>query len=703
MEDVSFFETQPMFVCEQASLKIMDANEAACKALGISGSKLTGKSLSDFGKVIDIDELDLKDSAKRQLELKRIWKFEPADSGKVRYYQLSGQLMRIKGKPVRLIIAHEVSGLLRSAFSLKNKKLFSAPLRLQKFPLAEIEWDAGLNIVQWSEEAEVLFGYDEEEVIGDKEFFKKAIHPDDFHKVMAKKKQAYKERARELSLINRNVTAAGKTIYCEWHNYLLYDDEEQFAGMISFAQDVTHREQALEEARRSMRSYLDLFNSIRDAIYLINEDGIIVEANEGVEKVFGMKRSEVVGQHNRIMTAPGKYDEERINHIMEEVKNGQTKTYNGWGHRPNGEVFSTEFLVSAGTYYGEDVLIVVERDVSEQRESEEALRQREGLFSKLFNSSPIGIALLNEYREVEMVNDGFEQLFGYREQELKGLELDKVIVRAKDHEDAQKLTKSEQVLEVTERRVRKDGKILDVIIYAVPVVVDKQVVGIYGIYVDITERKKTEKQLRKSLKEKEMLLAEVHHRVKNNLAVITGLLDLQSYSTENETARCILKDSLMRIHSIALVHEKFYQSEDFEQVEISQYFRELAAKVHENMKQGNTDVQVNLDMDMAKLPITKAIPAGLLLNELLVNSYKHAFKNKKEGEICVQLQNNDDRLKLTVRDNGQGLPEELSGDIEQSLGMNLVETLAGQLGATFHFYNDDGAVFEFEFLSELTE
>jgi PAS domain S-box-containing protein len=446
-----------------------------------------------------------------------------------------------------------------------------------------------------------------------------------------------------------------------------------------------------------MTSYQDLFNSISDAIYLVNDEGMIIEANEGVESTFGYKRAEVVGKHNKVLSAPGKYDEEWVEEVIRRAHEGKTGKYEGWGKKKNGEIIPTEYVVNSGNYFGEKATIVIERDVSDRKKSEEALKQREGLFSKLFNSTPIGIALLNAHREVEMVNDGFEQLFGYRESELRGLELDKLIVPEKRKEEAQRLNESDRVKEVTEKRIRKDGTILDVIIYAVPVIVEKSVVGIYGIYVDITDRKKAEEQVHKSLREKEMLLAEIHHRVKNNLAVITGLLELQSYSAENESAKLILKDSQMRVNSIAMVHEKLYQSEDFSEVDIKQYFEELVAIIHKTMSRAATRVEISLQIKPIKLPITQAIPCGLLLNEILTNSYKHAFTGREKGLITVQLTQSNNQLLLTIKDDGIGLPNTPELNIHTSMGMTLIKTLAKQLEATFSHRSENGAVFEFAF------
>ncbi|MBD3615959.1 MAG: PAS domain S-box protein [Gracilimonas sp.] len=692
--EASFFDAQPMFVCEQASLKILDANAAAVQVLGFSKKKFLKKRILDFGIKKSFNELDSDPKRNNHLSLDNIWLFK-TEAGKDIYFQLSAHMINYKGRPAKLVVAHNVTEIIEGKTS--QKKLLSSQLNLNNFPLAEIEWDPSLKIIRWSEKAEELFGYSEEEAISTDRLLQKFIHEDDLDYVHQTLEKTYKEGKEEVSLIHRNITKDGTVIYCEWYNSFLYDNNGDVVSIYSLTHDVTEREEALLSTRRSVRSYQDLFNSISDAIYLLNKEGYIVEVNEGLESTFGYRRREVIGKHNKILAAPGKYDEERIQEIIRLAHNGKPGKYEGWGRKKNGEIFPTEFLVNTGNYFGEEVLIVIERDISERRESEEALKHREGLFSKLFNSSPIGIALLNEHREVEMVNDGFEQLFGYREDELKGLDLDKLIVLEQDHEEAIRLSESERVKQATEKRIRKDGTILDVIIYAVPVVVEKSVVGIYGIYVDITDRRKAEEQVRKSLREKEMMLAEIHHRVKNNLAVITGLLELQSYSAESESAKRILKDSQMRVNSIAMVHEKLYQSEDFSEVDINQYFEELSGIIHKTMQQSDLEVDIELNIKPVKLPITQAIPCGLLLNEILSNSFKHAFTDSKKGNIKICLSQPEDKLLLIIQDDGIGLPENSEMDITKSMGMTLIKTLAKQLNASFSFRNEGGAVFEFKF------
>ncbi|MFN1833745.1 PAS domain S-box protein [Balneola sp. MJW-20] len=689
----SFFDLQPMFVCDQSSLKILDANDAALKILGFKRKELYNKGINDIGKRVNLGDIAPELKVRFNNTTEKLWVIK--DSGqRDLFFQLSAHLFNYKGKPAKLVVAHDVNGV------FENKPVLSTQLHIDNFPLAEIEWDTDLRIIRWSEQAENLFGYSEQEAVNAHRLLEKFIHPHDLEKVQQQMKKTLELGEEQISIVNRNIRKDGEIIYCEWYNSFLYDEKGEVVSIYSLTHDVTDREKAMRNSQRSMKSYEDLFNSISDAIYLLDNKGKIIEANQGLKLTYGYDRSEVIGSHMRVLSAPGKYDEKKFEEVKARAHARPVK-YKGWGKKKNGEVFPTDVLVNIGNYFGNEAYIIIERDVSERMESDAALKHREGLFSRLFNSSPIGIALLNEHKEVEMINHGFEKIFGYTEEELKGLELDKVIVPEQDWDDALQLSEAIQVTEVTSRRKRKDGTVVDVIIYAIPVIVEGKTVGIYGLYVDITDRIEAEKQVRKSLREKEVLLAEIHHRVKNNLAVITGLLELQSYNTNDENAQSILRDSQMRVNSIALVHEKLYQNEDLSQVSIAQYLKDLTHVVFRSMSDHSKDVDIDLDLDDINLPITQAIPCGLLVNEILTNSFKHAFIGREEGTIEIHFKDRDqDKLELIISDDGVGLPSNGKTDMKASLGMNLIKTLSNQLKADYEILNDNGARFIFVFKKE---
>lgn len=207
---------------------------------------------------------------------------------------------------------------------------------------------------------------------------------------------------------------------------------------------------------------------------------------------------------------------------------------------------------------------------------------------------------------------------------------------------------------------------------------------------DISERKQAERRLQLSLREKETLLSEIHHRVKNNMAVVSALLELQARSSDDEQVTEILKHAQSRIKSMAMVHKRLYQSESLSRIELDDYIRQLASTIGDSYRHDHTQIHVDLHLDPVCVNIAQAIPCGLILNELLINAYKHAFKGRDEGTIIVRLERQEHHALLTVADDGVGLPKATDKGKKQSLGMKLIHTLAKQLKAEFNMSNGRG-------------
>jgi PAS domain S-box-containing protein len=207
-------------------------------------------------------------------------------------------------------------------------------------------------------------------------------------------------------------------------------------------------------------------------------------------------------------------------------------------------------------------------------------------------------------------------------------------------------------------------------------------------------------ELSASLREREVLLQEVHHRVKNNLQVISSLINMQMRKLETDTDRNALEECQTRVQAIALIHEQLYQSRDYANVPFSEYTKTLVNNVFRAMGISPGSVKLDLAIDNVAVPVDKAIPCGLLLNELITNSLKHAFKDGRSGELRVELARNDDRIRLAVKDNGIGLPAGLDVRGGKSLGLRLVNTLVRQLRGTLDIADRGGACFELSFAVE---
>lgn len=207
-------------------------------------------------------------------------------------------------------------------------------------------------------------------------------------------------------------------------------------------------------------------------------------------------------------------------------------------------------------------------------------------------------------------------------------------------------------------------------------------VGSVCIATDITERKKSDEAIRESLKEKEVLLSEIHHRVKNNLAVVSGILQLQAYASRNDEVTKALTESQSRIQSISLVHEMLYHDYNLAYINYKTYVHDLLEAIKKMYSNDKKEISLNADVEDISLDVNLAIPCSLLLNEIIVNSYKHAFEGIEEGRICVSMKKNEGDYILAVEDNGTGLEEdELKKS--KSLGKTLIKTLTSQLHGKF--------------------
>ena len=211
---------------------------------------------------------------------------------------------------------------------------------------------------------------------------------------------------------------------------------------------------------------------------------------------------------------------------------------------------------------------------------------------------------------------------------------------------------------------------------------------------DITERKRIEALVQDSLKEKEVLLKEIHHRVKNNLQIISSLLHLQSRELKDSASQEIFSDSQHRIASMALIHEELYNSADLGRIDFADYARSLVENLFESYGINIDRIVLKVEVDASPLNLDRAIPLGLIINELVSNSLKYAFPDGRKGQITIGLwTETDDRFALTVSDDGVGLPEDIDFRRSQSLGLKLVATLANQLKSDFELDRSRGTTF----------
>jgi PAS domain S-box-containing protein len=225
-----------------------------------------------------------------------------------------------------------------------------------------------------------------------------------------------------------------------------------------------------------------------------------------------------------------------------------------------------------------------------------------------------------------------------------------------------------------------------------------EVIGMVGMTLDITERRKAEDRIKAALKEKEVMLREIHHRVKNNLQVVSSLLNMQARNATDEKTKGILSESRDRVMTMSLIHSQLYEGSDLAEINMKEFVDRLLGQL-QSYQVGDTRITRVVRVDDYPFPISVAVPVGLIINELLSNALKHAFEGRDEGKIEVSLTASEGgRINLTVSDDGAGLPPGFDINASKTLGLRLVKILTeDQLQGTLEVTSDGGATFKIEF------
>ena len=523
--------------------------------------------------------------------------------------------------------------------------------------------------------------------------------------------------------------------------------EEQRVVTLNFANDlegtnvnllneIAERKQAEDELKESEESYRGLFNSATEAIYIKDKDGFFVDVNEGAIEMYGYPREFFIGKTQEFLSAPGKNDMKKVLKMVQKAFMGEPQRFEFYGLRKNGEVFPKDLQLNSGTYFGEKVVIAFARDITEQKKAEnlqkvlynisiavnttesidELYKTIRGNLGTVIDTTNFYVALYDEENDTLSLpfdvdeKDHFEtfpagkSLSAYVIKTGKPLLVnDKVFEKLVNSGEVEEVATPSKIWMGSPLKVgNKKTGIIVVQSYTDPDLYSEKDLEIlefasYEIAIAI-EHKQVEEQIIKSLKEKEVLLMEVHHRVKNNMQVISSLLKLQSRYIENKETLELFRVSQNRIRSMALIHQKLYQTRDFAKIDLSEYVKSLSVSLISSFNVSPKKIKLNIDIKDVWLNINSAIPCGLIINELLSNSLKHAFPEGREGEISVIMTKNDKKYTLVVKDNGVGMPDNFDMEKEETLGLMLVSSLTQQLHGSFENSVDKGTTFKIDFV-----
>lgn len=348
-----------------------------------------------------------------------------------------------------------------------------------------------------------------------------------------------------------------------------------------------------------------------------------------------------------------------------------------------------------------------QNEIALRKEISQNLKDSELAYRTIFENTGTATVIIDEYDVISLSNTEFERLSGYKKEDIENRKSWEDFVFKDDlgpmlKENQIRIAESKpDPIGYEFRLVNRNGEIKNV--YAVAVLIPNSRGSLISL-LDMTDQKNAENEIKRSLKEKETLLKEIHHRVKNNLTVISSLLNLQSRYIKDKDDLKMFMESQSRAKSMAIIHQKLYDSSDLKHIDFEDYIRTLAKDIFDVYVQNPSEVNIFFDVDDIKLDINTSIPLGLILNELLTNTLKYAFPHDEngvsiisDGTVTVKLHKNDVGYRLIVEDNGVGLPADFDIKNNSSLGLQLINTLAQQIDGRVSYTSNGGTSFIIDF------
>ncbi|BAY94566.1 MULTISPECIES: PAS domain S-box protein [unclassified Tolypothrix] len=583
--------------------------------------------------------------------------------------------------------------------------------------LGNWECDAATGKATWSKELFRLFNRDFDAEPNYQEILS-LWQSDDGEKLQQAIEEAI-ATGKSYHLILRVPQSDGSHSYLEVIGHTQSNAEGKVVRLYGTAQDVTAREEALNERQRVEQALRENEAFLRSIYYglglsifvvdVVDDDFRYVGLNPIHKNLTGLTADELRGKLPEEILPPIAAAAVR-QHYQDCVQAGETITYEECLPFQGKDIWWITSLTPLKDENSRIYRIVGNSlNISDRKHTEQILE----LQAIITRNMAEGICLVRVDDGVLVyTNRKFEQMFGYEAGELIGQHVSIV-----NYADAQ--TDPQAVYEAITTKIRQNGEstyeVRNVKKDGTPFwssgtssVFEHPEYGTVFVTVqqDITEQKQAEDKLKASLKEKEVLLKEIHHRVKNNLGIISSLLQMQCRRIQNSQAISILHDSQNRIASIALVHEKLYASDHLSDIDFAQYILDLTTHLFKSYNFSSSNIQLNIQVEPVHLDIETAIPCGLIINELVSNALKYAFPDQPSGEIkvilyqkyeyCSKIPLQPD-LVLIIRDNGVGLPADFDSKKARTMGMTLLHGLVKQLRGTVQIHNQQGTEFKIIF------
>ncbi|GFK94144.1 putative sensor histidine kinase pdtaS [Fundidesulfovibrio magnetotacticus] len=544
------------------------------------------------------------------------------------------------------------------------------------------------TVEYWNKASEVIYGYTRQEALG-RNLTDLIIPPamrDEVRAAVAHMASTGQPiPASELDLVRKDGSTAQV-----FSSHAVVQTARGNTALFCIDVDLGPLKDAQAALRESEERFRQLVECAGDALYLTDMEGRLVEVNSEAERQTGRPREELLGMS--ITDLDLGRDDENLAQFTRDIRENRLAVFETRMRHRQGHDFPVEVRVVHMERGGQGYMLGSARDITRRKRAEEVLTEANRTLTAILESVPSEVNVVDvRTREILFMNQAMKEAFGrdhtgevchkaFRSCEAPCAKCDMDILVAQDGAaSAPRLWEDYNPVSgrwyLNHDRVVRwfDGRLVRV-----------------QMSLDVTARKAVEERMAASLKEKEVLLAEVHHRVKNNLQIISSLLSLQAESLEHPQALDVLAESQGRVASMAMIHEQLYSTHDFGRIEAGDYLERLLPRLAQSYRQGR-DIRLDTALDTVPLTLDQAIPFGLIVNELATNAFKHGLRDAARGRLRVSLTRRDGEAELTVEDDGAGLPGGFTLDGASTLGLRLVASLADQLRGTVSARGGDGS------------
>lgn len=514
-----------------------------------------------------------------------------------------------------------------------------------------------------------------------------------------------------VEFITERINSKNETRYRQIYLHPIFNDKNEIIEVSGMGIDITDKiinEQKVNSQNAKIKA---IFEGGSHYIWTINRKNELTAFNnnytELIKRVYKLEPKLGTVINKGKMVSKRSYNEWWNNQYEKAFAGEPINFETTFIDKENNKIYLDVYLNPV--FVGKTIMEVsgIAHDITERIKNEEQIKEQTAKLKAIFESGSQLMWTINKKKEITSFNQNYAnalyKLYGFYPEANKSIrKLDNGVTKPYQEfwDEKYDLAFSGVPAEFTTERFNRDGTKVyrQYVLYPIK---DQngEVIEVSGLGIDITENKLYEERITQSLKEKEVLLKEVHHRVKNNMQVISSILNLQSSYVKDEYALNLLKESQNRIKTMAYIHESLYQNKTFSSINFSDYITTLTNNILHSYTASIQKVRLVMDLQKVILNLDTSIPAGLIINELVTNSIKHAFKGVEEGIIFINLFTKDNMLFLEVSDNGKGFPTEIDFKNTNSLGLQLVNTLIEQLNGTIELKenNNKGTSFFINF------